>query len=96
MPHLTTGGALSPRTLGFWHGLIVVVDDEPGLRDLLRVVLTRDGHQVQTAGDGHAALELLDAADDTAVLVTDLAHGRHGRIRPAARSYANATRDCKW
>ena len=35
---------------------ILIVDDVPRLRDLLRLALERAGHAVATAGDGHAAL----------------------------------------
>jgi len=37
---------------------ILVVDDEEAMRELLRVVLEKEGHQVTTAGDGAAALTL--------------------------------------
>ncbi len=52
--------------------VILVVDDEPGIREMLRVVLAGDGHRVVTAASGPAALEKLsvEAAD---LLVTDLA-----------------------
>ena len=52
--------------------VVLVVDDEPGIREMLRVVLAGDGHRVITAASGPAALELLavEAAD---LLVTDLA-----------------------
>ena len=35
---------------------ILVVDDEPGMRDLLRILLEKDGHEVLTAADGTAGL----------------------------------------
>ncbi len=38
---------------------IVVVDDEPDLRYLLRRVLERDGHEVTDASNGAAALEAI-------------------------------------
>ena len=38
---------------------VLVVDDEPSLRDMLRIVLTRDGYEVLTADGGRAALEIL-------------------------------------
>jgi len=37
---------------------ILVVDDEMAMRDLLRIVLEKEGHEVLTAGDGTAGLEL--------------------------------------
>jgi DNA-binding response OmpR family regulator len=42
---------------------ILVVEDEPRLRDLLRLYLERDGHAVTVVGDGHAAIAAVDASD---------------------------------
>jgi DNA-binding response OmpR family regulator len=39
---------------------ILVVDDDPGVRDYLRRMLTRDGYHVATAESGEAALEHVD------------------------------------
>ncbi len=36
---------------------ILVVDDEPHIRDVVRAYLVRDGHEVDVAADGDAALE---------------------------------------
>jgi two-component system response regulator PilR (NtrC family) len=41
------------------HARVLIVDDEPSLRDMLRIVLKRDGYDVVTAEGGRAALELL-------------------------------------
>ena len=38
------------------RGRILVVDDEAGVRDLLSLVLSRDGYEVVTAPDGERAL----------------------------------------
>lgn len=38
---------------------ILIVDDEPGIRDLLQRILRKEGHEVLTAGGGGTALELL-------------------------------------
>jgi two-component system response regulator PilR (NtrC family) len=38
---------------------VLIVDDEPSLRDMLRIVLRRDGYEVVTADGGRAALEIL-------------------------------------
>jgi DNA-binding response OmpR family regulator len=38
---------------------ILVVDDDPTLRETLGEVLTDEGYDVQTAADGHEALERL-------------------------------------
>jgi DNA-binding NtrC family response regulator len=39
---------------------ILVVDDEPSMRDLVALVLELDQHQVVTAGDGNAALSEIE------------------------------------
>jgi CheY-like chemotaxis protein len=54
--------------------LILVVDDEPGLRELLTVMLERSGYAVLTAADGVEALEVVGsaAADRLALIVLDL------------------------
>ncbi|WP_405085982.1 response regulator transcription factor [Microbispora sp. NBC_01389] len=41
---------------------LLVVDDEPALREALRSSLEFEGYEVETAGDGLAALGLLDEA----------------------------------
>lgn len=50
---------------------ILVVDDEPDLRQLVRTVLTYHGHQVAVAEDGQKAIEAL-AHSKPEVLVLDL------------------------
>jgi CheY-like chemotaxis protein len=41
-------------------GNVLVVDDDPTIRDMLRDVLTDEGHHVTTARDGMEALEVLE------------------------------------
>lgn len=50
---------------------ILVVDDEQAIRHLLSEVLAKDGHRVETAEDGDAALEKIAPADFE-LIVTDL------------------------
>jgi CheY-like chemotaxis protein len=50
---------------------ILVVDDEPDLRFVLRRILERAGHEVVDAGHGAAALEVVDASPPDLV-VTDM------------------------
>lgn len=52
-------------------GSILVVEDEPGLREFIAEVLTGDGHSVTTAADGAAALSTL-AGHAFDLLLTDL------------------------
>lgn len=51
---------------------ILVVDDEPLIRDTLSLALADEGYEVITAPDGQAALDILHAPDH-AVLAIDLA-----------------------
>lgn len=49
--------------------LVLVVDDEPDIRELVRLNLTLDGHEVITANDGLHGLEVLaQSAPDLVVL----------------------------
>ena len=37
---------------------ILIIEDDPGVRDLLRELLVRDGHEVVEAADGRAGIRL--------------------------------------
>lgn len=50
---------------------ILVIDDDPALRDLLRKTLERDGHHVVTAGDGDEGLQAFRTGRCD-IVVTDL------------------------
>lgn len=50
---------------------ILVVDDEPGLRDMIGHVLTSAGHRVMSAGNGQQAIKLM-AEHNFDVVVTDV------------------------
>ncbi|MEO8078747.1 MAG: response regulator, partial [Acidobacteriota bacterium] len=50
---------------------VLVVDDERSMRELLSIVLKRDGHSVVTAEDGRAAVEVLKR-ERVDVLITDI------------------------
>jgi two-component system response regulator FlrC len=50
---------------------ILVVDDEQGIRDLVRDILASEGHDVETAADGPAALAIL-AGNPCALVISDL------------------------
>jgi two-component system cell cycle sensor histidine kinase/response regulator CckA len=49
--------------------LVLVVDDEPGIRRLVRLALESSGHVVLEAGDGAEALRLFDAQPDLIDLI---------------------------
>lgn len=50
---------------------ILVVDDEPNIVELTRMYLEQDGYQVESAGDGARALELIES-EEPALVVLDL------------------------
>jgi two-component system KDP operon response regulator KdpE len=54
---------------------VLVVDDEPGIRKVVRDALERAGQEVETAIDGQEALDLF-ASRDYELIVTDLAMPR--------------------
>lgn len=65
-----------PRARG---ELILVVDDEAGVRDLLNAILVNHGYQVITARDGIEGINLFTAQQaQVAVVITDM-HMPHGR-----------------
>lgn len=56
---------------------ILLVDDEDGVRKLASIMLSRSGHQVSQAEDGHKALDLINASkneeiDPLDLMITDL------------------------
>jgi DNA-binding response OmpR family regulator len=67
---------------------VLVVDDEPTVREVVAGYLRRDGHQVSEAGDGTAALELLDAEPPDLIVLDMMLPGVNGldilrRVRAA-------------
>jgi PAS domain S-box-containing protein len=52
--------------------LVLVVEDEPDVRALLRRQLTEAGHAVLVAASGAEALDLIETVEDLDVLVTDV------------------------
>ena len=54
---------------------ILIVDDEPALREILSAVPADEGYAVQTAADGSNALDLIDAAPPDLV-ITDVSMPR--------------------
>jgi CheY-like chemotaxis protein len=58
---------------GQHHCSVLVVEDDPELRELLRVALTGDGYTVSTAANGRDALRHLRSTVSTCIIVLDLA-----------------------
>jgi CheY-like chemotaxis protein len=50
---------------------ILIVDDEPSVRDVMATVLMDAGFSVLTAADGHIALEIIDDASPD-LIITDV------------------------
>lgn len=75
--------------------LILIIDDEPDLRDVLADALADEGYRVRTAVDGQQALDLLRADDTPApdVIVSDVVMPRMTGVRLVERLRAdgNAT-----
>ncbi len=55
--------------------LILVVEDEPAIRDLLNIALETDGYEVLLAESGEEAIKLLDKHKKTRGLITDVRLG---------------------
>ena len=53
------------------HSRVLVVDDERSMREVLSIVLKRDGHEVLAAEDGHSAVELMKR-ERVDILITDI------------------------
>ena len=49
--------------------LVLVVDDEPSVRNVLQRILEAEGYQVITAGDGEAAIHLAKEKDPDVILL---------------------------
>jgi len=57
---------------------VLVVEDEPRLRGLLRLYLEREGHRVTEAGDGRSALAAFDANGADLVVLDLMLPGMQG------------------
>ena len=64
-------------------GVILVVDDDPDVRDSLELLLTTEGHEVLSAADGDAATELVvgdRARPDMVIIDYHLPNGVQGPL----------------
>jgi DNA-binding response OmpR family regulator len=57
---------------------VLVVDDEPIVREVVVRYLARDGHDTVEAGDGNAARELIESADPDIVVLDVMLPGTDG------------------
>ncbi len=60
-----TGGMLSGRTT---HGRVLVVDDEPDVRKVIKRILTQAGYDVIEAEDGEKAIEAINEGENPLLL----------------------------
>ena len=76
---------------------ILVIEDESDLRSLLRVLLEKEGHEVEEAADGSEGLSSLRGGNDYDLIITDVLMPREDGIavikqlpslQPKARSLA--------
>lgn len=51
---------------------ILTVDDQLTIRELVSAVLVNQGHEVDTAEDGMAALKLLESSHDYDLIISDV------------------------
>jgi CheY-like chemotaxis protein len=74
---------LKPPDLGV--GIVLMVEDEPSVREFARRVLDRQGHTLLTAGNGDEALRAAAAWEGSIdVLLTDIVMpGMHGQVLAA-------------
>lgn len=66
-----TAAAASPSGTRLRAGPVLLVEDEPEVRRIIRLQLTELGYPVIEAPDGQEARHLLDNIEDIALLVTD-------------------------
>jgi two-component system response regulator FixJ len=59
-------------------GEIFVVDDDPGIRETLRIVFTKEGYRVSSFGDGKSFLEAARARVPACILLDVQMPGRSG------------------
>jgi CheY-like chemotaxis protein len=69
---------------------ILIVDDDEVSRFIVRRMIERDGHEVQEAGDGEAALAALDAGLMPDCMLLDLMMPRVGGVDVLRRMRSDA------
>ncbi|HVL70090.1 MAG TPA: sigma-54 dependent transcriptional regulator [Vicinamibacterales bacterium] len=63
--------AQAPAALPAAGGHVLIVDDEPSMRQMLSIALRREGYRVTAVEDGQSALEVLEAGE-VDLLITDV------------------------
>ena len=60
-------------------GRILVIDDEPAILEVIKIVLDEEGYEVQTTTDARSALKLTAPLPDI-ILLDVLLSGKDGRV----------------
>ncbi|MDP9469617.1 MAG: response regulator [Chloroflexota bacterium] len=76
--------------------MVLVVDDEPVIRDLVADVLRDEGYAVVTAADGREGLDLLARERPDLVLMDVMMPGLDGREAYLAMRSRPICRRCRW
>lgn len=71
-----------------WQGSILVVEDDPEVREIMHAILRKEGHQVRTARHGAEALELLRNGTKVDLICSDAVMPEMGGIELAKRARA--------
>lgn len=64
---------------------ILVVDDNPEIREIIQVLLGGEGYLVETAGNGVKALEMLENREYDLIILDIMMPGMDGYPRRAGR-----------
>ena len=73
---------------------ILIVDDDPGMRQMLEVLLRRAGHALEVCSGGQAALDRLAAPNDFDLVITDLVMPEVGGMQVLSAAKAQGP-DCQ-
>ena len=71
-------------------GDILIVDDEPAVREAIAAILGDEGYEVRQAGDGPAALAEIEARPPSLVLLDIWLEGSPARRPPGPRPASGA------
>jgi signal transduction histidine kinase/CheY-like chemotaxis protein len=86
-PPISSGGRVEPAPEESPHGqgeIILLVDDDPGVRDVARDMLEQLGYRVLSATNGYEALAIYDAQpEDVELVLTDLTMPEMGGVELA-------------
>lgn len=66
------------------HSKILFVDDEPSMREMVSILLKRQGYEVETAHSGRQAIARIDEGGSFDLVITDLVMDRGGGMEVLA------------